>query len=449
MIPRALLLTGLLAAISAWQPAAADPLGGVRSAPVTIRYWEKWNGFEADAMRAVVDDFNASQDRIRVEMTSVSQIDRRLMLAIAGGVPPDVAGVWANTLAVYAENNALTPLDSFAAAAGIDEGHYIPVFWEMCRHVGHLWALPSTPSAMGLVWNKKLFREAGLDPERPPRSIAELEEFNNKLTRRGPRGELLAVGHLPAEPGWWPATWGWWFGGSLRDGTGRITLDSPENIKAMDWIATYPQRFGARELMAFRDGFGNFTSPQNPFFTGRVAMVLQGPWIYNFIRNYAPPDFEWGVAAFPSADPERWPGVAIVDADVLVIPAGAKHPREAFEFLRYVNSQGPMEKLCAGQRKFTPLRVTSPGFLENHPNPRVGDFLALARSENARFTPQITVWNLLQNEMSQAFERVWTGREDAPTALAGAQERVAEAFAHKQRRWNRHEQSLRAEWSRP
>ncbi len=78
---------------------------------VTVRYWEKWVGFEADAMRVVVDDFNASQDRIFVDYSSVSQMDRRLMLAISGGVPPDVAGVVGKGLPAYAENNALIPLD--------------------------------------------------------------------------------------------------------------------------------------------------------------------------------------------------------------------------------------------------------------------------------------------------------------------------------------------------
>ena len=85
-------------------------------------------------------------------------------------------------------------------------------------------------------------------------------------------------------------------------------------------------------------------------------MTNQGPWIYSFIKNYAAPDFEWGVAAFPSADPERLPNVSYADSDVLVIPAGAKHPREAFEFIRYLTKQGPMEKFCLGQRKFSPLR---------------------------------------------------------------------------------------------
>ena len=152
--------------------------------------------------------------------------------------------------------------------------------------------------------------------------------------------------------------------------------NSPENIAAYDWIASYPKRFGAANLLAFRDGFGNFASPQNPFFTGRVAMVLQGPWIYNFIKNFAPAGFRVGRGAFPSAPiRRRLKDVTLVETDALVIPAGAKHPDEAFEFIKYVNSQKPMEKLCLGQRKFSPLRECSADFFQNHPNPYIANFL--------------------------------------------------------------------------
>ncbi|MEI8341238.1 MAG: extracellular solute-binding protein, partial [Verrucomicrobiota bacterium] len=295
---------------------------------VVVEYWDKWTGFEADAMRAVVEDFNAGQDRIFVRFTSMSQIDRKLMLATAGGLPPDVAGLYSYLLPIYSENNALIPLDKMAAASGVNPVDYIDVFWEMCHYRGYLWALPSTPGSVGLVWNKKMFREAGLDPERPPESIAELEKFNEKLTRWRPDGTLEAVGHLPEEPGWWRELWGYWFGGELWDGLHKITADSPANIAAYKWIESYPKRFGPENLLAFREGFGNFASPQNPFFTGRVAMVLQGEWIYNFIEKFAPPGFEWGVAAFPSVDPEHLKNVAIVESDVLAIPAGAKHPKE-------------------------------------------------------------------------------------------------------------------------
>ena len=415
---------------------------------VVIRYWEKWTGFEADAMRAVVNDFNASQDRIFVDYSAVSQMDRKLMLATSGGVPPDVAGVYGRTLPVYAENNALMPLDRLAAANNIKREQYIDVFWKICSFREHLWGLPTTPGSLALIWNKKLFRAAGLDPEQPPRSIAELEQFNTRLVKRRPDGGLAACGHLPAEPGWYDEVWGWWFGGRLWDGDKTITANSPENIAAYDWVASYPKRLGASNLLAFRDASGTFASPQNPFFTGRVAMVLQGPWIYNFIKNFAPPDFEWGVAAFPSAAGEALKDVTLVETDALVIPTGAKHPNEAFEFIRYVNSQKPMEKLCLGQRKFSPLRECSADFFHSHTNPYISRFLELAKSPNAHFIPQLTTWTGYSNDMQQAFDRIWSGKVSAPDALNEVNQHEQKASDRRQERWERFSGQRMAEWSK-
>lgn len=416
---------------------------------VVLRYWDKWTGFEAEAMRAVVQDFNASQNRILVQYTSVSQIDRKLMLATAGGVPPDVAGIWSSTIPVYAENNALTPLDRMAASGGVRREDYIDVFWQGCSHMGRLFALPSTPTSTALIYNKRLFREAGLDPERPPRSIAELEAFNEVLVRRRADDRLERVGHLPEEPGWWNALWGLWFGARIAPDGRTLGLLDPDNQAAYRWVQSYPERFGGENLAAFRDGFGNFASPQNPFFTGRVAMVLHGVWIHNFISNYAPPGFEWGVAPFPTVDPERLRDVTVVEADVLVIPAGAAHPREAFEFIRYVNLPGPMEKLCLGQRKFPPLRSVSPDFFRSHPNPHIREFVRLAFSPNAQLAPRITTWNSLAADMRNAIGRIWLGRADAGEALTAVQERQQALLNRRLERWDRMGPGILRGWETP
>ena len=55
---------------------------------IVLNYWEKWTGSEAQAMQRVVDAFNASQDRIHVNYLTMSSIDEKAMLAIAGGAPP-------------------------------------------------------------------------------------------------------------------------------------------------------------------------------------------------------------------------------------------------------------------------------------------------------------------------------------------------------------------------
>jgi len=412
---------------------------------VQIDYWEVWTNFEKEAMQSLVDEFNASQDRIYVNFLSVSQMERKLMLATAGGNPPDIAGVRSADIALFAENGALTPLNAYAAQYGIEESDYLPVIWEQLNMHGFLWALPTTPGNTALHWNKKLFREAGLDPERPPRTIAELEAFNDQITRLDERGYIEVMGHLPQEPGWWIDGFGCWFGGQYWDGDSKITADSEGNVEAMEWVATYPERFGRRPINAFQDMSGNFASPENPFFQGRVAMVLQGPWMYNFIQKLAPEDFEWGVAPFPAASEEEY-GVSITESNMLVIPRGAKHPDEAFEFIAWLQRQENLEELNILQRKFSPLAETSDEFYERHPNKLIHVYRDLAANELAMARPQLTIMHEYQADLRNAYETVTRGEDTPESAVAKVQDRQQQLYDRMTRRWSKVQESRLAEW---
>ena len=154
------------------------------------------------------------------------------------------------------------------------------------------------------------------------------------------------------------------------------------------------------------------------------------------------------MAAFPSAVGDRLQDVTLVETETLVIPAGAPHPAQAFEFIKYVNSQGPMEKLCLAHRKFSPLRECSAGFFKNHPNPYIARFLALAKSPNARFIPQLTTWPIYSNDMTQAFDRIWAGKASARKALDEVERHEQQAFDRRQQRWDRLSAQRLAEWSK-
>lgn len=410
-----------------------------------IDYWEVWTGFEKDAMQALVDEFNASQDRIYVNFLSVSQMERKLMLATAGGNPPDVAGVRSADIALFAENGALTPLNAYAAQYGIEQADYLPVIWEQLTMHDILWALPTTPGNTALHWNKKLFREAGLDPERPPKTIAELEAFNNQITRFDERGFIEVMGHLPQEPGWWMDAFGVWFGGQYWNGDDAITADSPGNVAAMEWVATYPERFGRRQMTAFQEMSGNFDSPANPFFDGRVAMVLQGPWMYNFINNYAPEDFEWGVAPFPAAELEDY-GVNVTETNMVVIPKGAEHPDEAFAFIAWLQQREHIERLNLLQRKFSPLATTSENFYAEHPNPMIKVYVDMAANEFATARPQLPIMNSYQADLRNAYDAVTRGDQTPAEAVEDVQSRQQQLFERMRRRWNKVRETRLAEW---
>ena len=77
---------------------------------VVVKYWEKWTGFEAESIQEVVEAYNATQDRAEVRVFTTSQVQRKVLMATAGGIPPDVAGLMCSEVVPYADKNALLPL---------------------------------------------------------------------------------------------------------------------------------------------------------------------------------------------------------------------------------------------------------------------------------------------------------------------------------------------------
>jgi multiple sugar transport system substrate-binding protein len=458
-----------LLVISVWLAFLITGLGAAEpGGRVVIDYWEKWTGFEADAMKAVIDDFNHSQDRIEVRYLPISPIDVKLMLAASSGNPPDVAGLWEYRIPDFAEKGALLPLDEALAEAHLGAEHFIPVYWELCRHRGFTWALPTTPGCIALYYNKKLFREAGLDPDRPPRTFAELESMSRRLTRvdidRGGkvahltfdqltdaeraarRYRITQVGHLPNDAGMFVSAWGLWFGAKYYDGDRQITANDAGNLAAYRWFRDATLTYGLENLRDFGAAYGLSQTSQSPFLAGNAAMVVNGPWLKNFIEKYAP-GLEWGVTACPAA-----PGVAdnapmtLVVSDMVVIPKGSKHPREAFEFICYLQRQDVAEKLARAQQKFTALRVVSPDFIAHHPNPAIKEFIELARSPNARFVPRLSNWYEYDIEMTIAAMRVRYLLMSPEDALAVVQKRVQWRYDRIVRRWDVVQNERLAEW---
>ena len=68
-------------------------------------------------------------------------------------------------------------------------------------------------------------------------------------------------------------------------------------------------------------------------------MIMQGVWMNNFIKKYAPAGFEYGAAAFPEETEHPGAPLTIAETDILVIPAGARHPKEAMQFIAFVAQQ--------------------------------------------------------------------------------------------------------------
>lgn len=421
---------------------------------VHVTYWEKWVSFEGVAMQASVDAFNRSQDKIEVEYFPTSEIDRKALVAIAGGDPPDVAGLWVQNIATYADAEGLMPLDDFIRRDGLTTeawlARYYPIFAQICSYRGKIYAGISTPNVLAFHWNKTLFREAGLDPDRPPRTFAELEEYSKKLTKRDPKtGAITQMGFLLDEPGWWPWLFAEWFGGVLFDGREITCGTDPKVLEMMTWAARDVRDYGVEQVQTFYSGFsGKTLNGQSAFMNGKVAIMPLGVWFDNYLNQYKP-GLDYGVGSWP----EKIPGIrdfTMAEADVLTIPRGAKNPNAAWEFIKYVNSSNPharsreelqgIELTCFLQAKNSPLRSWSPFFEQHHPHPYIRTFRELSASPHAVCVPQMGIWQAYHREFTAAFQAVRRLAETPEKSLAYCQKRMGQSWGKYLKSLERHGQ---------
>lgn len=428
---------------------------------VVVTYWEKWTGREAEQMKEIVDDFNVgpgAKQGIYVEYLSMSSVNQKTLVSTAAGIPPDVAGLWGTQVAQFAAENALQPLDEMAREHGITRDYYKPVYWKGCSYQGRLYSLISTPAAVALFYNKKIFKDnadklraAGLDPNSPPKTLDEMDRYAKVLDKRDAQGHLVRSGYLPMEPGWYLPYTAYWFGADIFDPkTQKFTLTDPKVIKAYNWIRSYSLKLGKDAISDFRSSLGGFDSPSNPFMVDQLAMEQQGPWMSNYIDHQKPSmnrwitgkdenakqdelknwttekrraNYEWGAAVFPPASTGEY-GVTMCPFDMLSIPRGARHPKEAFEFIAFVNSQKEMEKLCMLHCKNSPLSHVSQNFLQHHPNPYIQVFEDLASNPHAKTEPSLPIWPEVNDELSNVAQQVYLLQDTPEHALRDAQTRL-------------------------
>ncbi|OQA03614.1 MAG: sn-glycerol-3-phosphate-binding periplasmic protein UgpB precursor [Planctomycetes bacterium ADurb.Bin401] len=385
---------------------------------IVINYWEMWTGFELQAAKDLVDKFNNSQDEIFVNLLSVSELERKLLIAIAGNDPPDLANLQDSAIPKFGDKNAIEQIDDFLPLLGVSRQDYIDIFWELSSYENKLYGLPIASTTIALHYNQELFSSAGF--QTPPLTLEQLDEYAKKLTIKTDGG-FETLGFVPTQPGWWNYGWVWWFGGDWFDGK-NITANRPENVQAFQWVQSYAKIYGARSLQNFTSGFGAFSWSDDRFMTGKLAMVLQGTWMSRFISEMAP-QLNWSAEAFPSSG-GKLKDVTLAECNVLVIPRGAKHKSQALEFMRFIQQPENLRHIALNQNKFVPLTNIDEDFYSSHPNKEIKLFTRLSKSPNAHCVPRLPIWQEYVHEIDNAFQSVWLEKKTPQQALDDVQKRI-------------------------
>jgi len=400
---------------------AALLLAPLAAAATEITFWFAWGGSEGAVLQALVDEYNAAQTEIRVRASFVPIGDgERILATLAGGSPPDLITVWDWMVVPLGASGALLPLDEALATAGVTSADYLPGIWDYGSFQGAKYGLPTTLNVYGFMWNKDVFAAAGLDPEAPPRTIAELDAVAAQLTVADARGNLRRLGFYPNVT----AIYFYAFGGQLYDPeTLAPTIDHPGNVAALTWLAEYYRTYDINRIRRFQAGWGDLASPYNPFYRGQLAMQEGGQWEVLFTAEYAP-DLNWGVTTFPAPEGGR-PDVAPVQGSFWVVPQGARNQPQALDFLLWLTAAEQSSRFAAALANIPPRAdaLAMPAFQETV-TPALQIYIDMLQTGFVFTPPPLPVGLYLSQQLNQALVAVQDGTATPLQALQTVQRNV-------------------------
>ena len=117
----------------------------------------------------------------------VPDMNDKLLVALMGGVAPDVVLLDRWLTSSFAAQGALVALDPYIARDGVNPDDYFPATWEEATYRGTSYGIPFNTDTRALLYHASMFAEAGLDPDRPPSTWDDLWEITPRLSRAGRR----------------------------------------------------------------------------------------------------------------------------------------------------------------------------------------------------------------------------------------------------------------------
>ncbi len=333
-----------------------------------INVWHPWPGDQGEEFRRLVQRFNESNPDIVVRLLYVPNnlsSNQKLFLSISAGMPPDCTFVDGPQVCEWAARGALTPLDEIMAGAGIRNEDFWEPCWRQNQFLGETYALTycADPN-FAFFWNKEVFAKAGLLEQGAPATLEQMDRMSEALTETDARGRITRIGFIP-----WNVfgyansifTWGWAFGGEFYDAeTMRITCgEDPRILESVRWMKSYADKYGFEKINSFAEGFGD--QADNPFIRGKIAMAAGHVSNIQFFVKYAP-ELDYGAVSFPypermGSDHSAWMG-----GWCLGIPRGSKHPRESFEFMKWLCTSAEAGRSMITTTGTFPAYIDSAGF---------------------------------------------------------------------------------------
>ena len=223
----------------------------------------------------------------------------KALTAVKGGEPPVTSVLLSTDMYTLIDEEAIVPFDDLIKT---DEDRawlksFYPAFMENSQTGGKTWGIPFQRSTIVLYYNKEAFKDAGLDPNRPPATWQEMADYAKKLTKRDASGKVTQWGvQIPSSgfPYWLFQALVIENGVTLMNAAGTETYyDKPEVIAALQyWVDL------VNKDKVHPPGIVEWGTTPKDFFERKVAMMWTTTGNLTNVRTNA--KFDFGVAMLPS-----------------------------------------------------------------------------------------------------------------------------------------------------
>jgi sn-glycerol 3-phosphate transport system substrate-binding protein len=281
---------------------ATFALGAAAATEITFYYPVAVGGPITKTIDQMTADFEKDNPDIKVKPVYAGTYQETLVKAITAnkaGTPPTTAILLSTDMFTLIDEDAIVPFDDLAASAD-DKAwmkSFYPAFMANSQTGGKTWGIPFQRSTIVLYWNKELFKEAGIDPGRPPANWKEMLEDAQKLTKRDASGNITQYG-LQIPSSGFPY---WLFQGlttpngvELMNSAGTETyFDKPAVVEALAfWVDL------GRKHKVMPTGVVEWGTTPKDFFEKKIAMMWTTTGNLTNVKNNA--KFDFGVAMLPA-----------------------------------------------------------------------------------------------------------------------------------------------------
>lgn len=314
------------------------------SAVTSIKFWTEYdlNNFKDQLVNYSVE--NPGYEINWEHPAMATQYGKQILVNVAAKTPPDLATLASGRdFPKMVSSNVLVPLNDLTEGDIKKELNLDTFSKEALDFVtrdGKIYGIPIISIAPYTVYNIDLFKKAGLDPQKPPKTWKDIIDYGKKLTKDTdgdkipdqwgyalPIGGTNIASSIPFE------SLAMQFDSGLVDNNGKILFNNAGGLKAlnlwMDLIYKY-------KIVDPKSKADSYLQMNQYFQTGKVGIATSMTGELLDIMRASNGTLPWATSIFPMPSPGTGKKAVRVNYNIIGIFKDSKHKKEAYNVLKWL-----------------------------------------------------------------------------------------------------------------